>query len=123
MIGYGSLTTVAMIAGFGAFLAVVGLWILNYRRTENATRATDRTSRKVVGVLSGAVFAVVIAFSNLAGLFGTLGDIVSTWPGAVGQFILGGLAVAGFAGWIEIGAVAGTVLVVGIIVAIAGIRN
>ncbi|WP_144900889.1 hypothetical protein [Halobellus captivus] len=123
MIGYGAISTIAVIVGFGAFVGVVGLWLLNYRRTEDATRATDRTSRKVIGVISAAVFAIVIAFSNLAGLFGVLGDIVSTWPGAVGQFVLATLAVAGFAGYVEMGVVAGTILVLAIIAGTAAVRN
>ena len=123
MIGTGVLPLIALVAAGGGVLAVVGLWVLNYRETDDATRATDKTSRKVIGVVSGGIFAIVVALSNFAGLFGTLGDIVSTWPGAAGQFVLGGIAVAGFAGWIEIGAVGGTILVVGVIVSVAAIRN
>jgi len=123
MIGPGLIGTVAVVAAVGAVVAVIALWGINYRKTNDATRATDRTSKKVIGVVSGGVFALVVALSNFAGLFGTFGDIVSTWPGAVAQFVLGGLAVAGFAGWIEMGAVVGTVLVVGIIAGAAAIRN
>ena len=123
MIGSGVLPLIAMVAAGGAVVAILGLWVINYRQTDDVEDATDRTSRTVIGVVSGAVFALVIALSNFAGLFGTIGDIVSTWPSAVGQLVLGGLAVAGFAGWIELGAVSATILVVGIIVAVAGIRN
>jgi len=123
MIGSGVLPLIAMVAAGGAVVAILALWAINYRRTDDVEDATDQTSRTVIGVVSGGIFALVIALSNFAGLFGTLGDIVSTWPGAVGQFVLGGLAVAGFAGWIELGAVGGTLLVVGVIVAVAGIRN
>lgn len=121
--GYGAFGIFLALAIGGSVLAVVALWIVNYRRTDDAGDATDRTSRRVVGVVSGGIFAIVIAFANLAGLFGTIGDIVSTWPGAVGQFVLGALAIAGFTGWLEIGAVGGTLLVVVVIVAVAGIRN
>jgi hypothetical protein len=121
--GYGPFAIFIALAVAGSALAIVALWIINYRKTDDATDATDRTSRKVVGVVSGGVFALVIAFANLAGLFGTIGDIVSAWPGAVGQFVLGGIALAGFAGWIELGVVGATLLVLGIIIAVAGIRN
>jgi hypothetical protein len=123
MIGSGVLPLIATVAAGGAVVAIVALWFINYRQTDDIEDATDQTSRTVIGVVSGGIFALVIALGNFAGLFGTLGDIVSTWPGAVGQFVLGRLAVAGFAGWIELGAVGATILVVGIIVAVAGIRN
>lgn len=123
MIGSGVLPLIAIVAAGGAMLAIAAVWVLNYRQTDDATEATDQTSRTVIGVVSGGIFALVVALSNFAGLFGTIGDIVSTWPSAVGQLVLGGLAVAGFAGWIELGAVGATVLVVVIIVAVAGIRN
>lgn len=113
-----------LIAGVaGTLLTFVAVWLLSYSRTDDAERATQQTSRKFVAVASAGVFSIAVALNELAGLFGTLGDIVATWPAAVGQFLLGGLAVAGFAGWLELGVVAATIVVAAVIVVTIAIRN
>lgn len=110
--------TIGAVVALGAVLAVAGLWVRNYRKEGvEAPGATRKTSRKVVGVVSGALLAVVIAFTELAGLLGVFGDIVSMFPGGATQIALAGLAVAGFAGWLEVGLVGFTLLVVGVLVA------
>ena len=112
------LFTVAALAAVGGVASVAGLWVMNYRKDgTDAPEATRKTSRKVVAVISGAVLAVAIAFTELAGLLGVVGDVVSMFPGGVTQLVLGGLAIAGFAGWIEVGIVGFTLLVVGVLVA------
>lgn len=116
--------TVAALAAPGGVLAVAGLWVNNYRKEgTGAPEATRTTSRRVVGVVSGAVLAIAIAFTELAGLLGVFGEIVSMFPGGVTQLVLGGLAIAGFAGWIELGLVGFTLLVVGVLVASTALTN
>jgi hypothetical protein len=118
------LFTVAALVALGGVLAVAGLWVNNYRKEgTDAPEATRTTSRRVVGVVSGAVIAIAIAFTELAGLLGVFGDIVSMFPGGATQIALAGLAVAGFAGWIEIGLVGFTILVVGVLVASTALTN
>lgn len=119
----GTLVNIGLVAAVGGVVAVVALWAKNYREVGNAPDATDRTSRKVVGVLSAAFMVLVVGVANFAGLLGMFGDVVAMSPETVGQVILGGLAVAGFAGWVEIGVVGGTILVLGVIAATAAIKN
>lgn len=118
------LFTVAALAALGGVVAVAGLWINSYRKESvDAPEATRTTSRRVVGVISGAVLAIAVAFTELAGLLGVFGDIVSMFPGGVTQLVLGGLAVAGFAGWLEVSLVGFTLLVVGVLVASTAFTN
>lgn len=122
-LGGGPITALALVGLVGGLVAVAVVWARSYRRTGDAERATDQTSRRVVAVVSAALFALVAALVNFAGLFGTVGDLVTMAPGGFGQLALGFLAVAGFAGWIELTAVTATVLVVVIIAGVAAIRN
>jgi len=118
-----NLTTLAIVAGLGGLVAVIAVWVMNYRSTGDAPRATSKTSRKVVGVLSAALFSVIVAISEFAGLLGTAGDVVATWPGGAGQVVLGFLAIAGFSGWLEIGVVGGTIVVIAVIGITTAVRN
>lgn len=104
-------------------LSFVVLWGANYRQTGDAERATERSTRKIVAVVSAATFSLFIAIGELAGFAGTLGDIAATWPGAIGQAVIGFIAIAGFAGWVELTAVGATFLVAGVFVATLAVRN
>ena len=118
------LFTVAALAALGGVASVAAVWVMNYRKDgTGAPEATRTTSRKVVGVVSGAVLAIAIAFTELAGLLGVVGDVVSMFPGGVTQLVLGGLAIAGFAGWLEVSLVGFTLLVVGVLVASTAFTN
>jgi len=117
------LTTLAVVAALGGLLAVVALWVINYRATDDAPEATSRTTKAVVGVLSAGVFSIVIAVSEFAALLGTVGDVVATSPAGVGQAVLGFLAIAGFSGWLEIGVVAATIVVIAVIGITTAVRN
>lgn len=116
------LTTVAMFVGLGIAVGLVGLWLWNYRKTDDAPEATQRTTGKVVGFISGAVFAFVVAIQQLGELAGLLGDFVAAFPGGFGQLALGLLAVGGFAGVIELTVVTATILVVLVIFATAAVK-
>ncbi|GAB7011767.1 hypothetical protein [Halolamina salina] len=117
------LSTLAVVAALGGLLSVVALWVINYRSTEDAPKATSRTTETVVGVLSAAVFSIVVAVSEFTGLIGTVGDVVATSPAGVGQAVLGFLAIAGFGGWLEIGVVGGTMIVVAVLGITTAVRN
>lgn len=121
MIGW--LPTVLGVFALGATASVAGLWVMNYRKKGNAPDATRKTSRRVVAVVAGAVFAVAIALSELAGLLGVVGDLVAMFPGGVTQLVLAGLALAGFQGWIEVGVVGFTLLVIGVLAASTALTN
>ena len=124
MIGGSWLLTIAALVALGGVAVIAGLWVKNYRKERtDAPEATRETSQAVVGVVSGAVLAVAIAFVELAGLLGVVGDVVSMFPGGVTQLVLGGLAVAGFGGYLELGVVGATVLVVGILAASTALTN
>ena len=116
--------TFAGVAALAGVATVGGLWVRNYRKDSvDAPEATRKTSQRVVAVVSGAVLAVAIAFVELAGLLGVVGDVVSMFPGGVTQLVLAGLAVAGFQGWIEVGVVGFSLLVVGVLVASTALTN
>lgn len=115
--------TVALLVAIGATATIGGLWLVNYRDAGNAPDATRRTSRRVVAVISGAIIAVAIALAELAGLLGTVGDLVSMFPGGFTQLVLAGLAIAGFQGWIEVGVVGFTLLVVGVLAGSTALTN
>lgn len=102
---------------------VVGLWVRSYARTDSAPQATQRTSNKVIGFAVAVLVSVAIAFSSLAGLAGAVGEVVSMFPGGTAQFILGGLAVAGFSGYVELSLVAATGIVIIVIFATSAVRN
>ena len=104
-------------------LVVVGLWVRNYLDEGNAPEATARTSNRIVGVVAGALISAAIAFSSVAELAGVFGEIVSMFPGGTAQLILGGLAVAGFSGYLELSVVAATVIVVIVIFGTSAVRN
>jgi hypothetical protein len=124
MIGGSWLLTVAALVALGGVTAVAGLWVRNYRKPRtDAPEATRQTSKRVVGVISGAVLAVAIAFVELSSLLGVVGDVVSMFPGGVTQFVLGGIAIAGFGGYLELGVVGATLLVVGILATSAAFTN
>lgn len=124
MIGGSWLLTVAALVALGGVTAVAGLWVRNYRKPRtDAPEATRKTSKRVVGVISGAVLAVAIAFVELSSLLGVVGDVVSMFPGGVTQFVLGGIAIAGFGGYLELGVVGATLLVVGILATSAAFTN
>lgn len=114
----------ALVTALGGVTAVGGLWVWNYSKEDiGAPEATRLTSRRVVGVVSGAIFALAIGFAELTGLLGTIGDVVAMFPGGTTQAVLGALAVAGFAGWVEIGLAGATVLVIGIMAVSAAFTN
>lgn len=118
MIGGSWIVTFVALAALGGVVTTGAVWVRNWRKDGvGAPEATRKTSRRVVAVVSGAVLAVAIAFVEFSSLLGVVGEIVSMFPGGVTQLALGGLAVAGFAGWIEIGLVGFTLLVVGVMVA------
>jgi len=117
------LTTLAVVAAIGGLVAVVALWVINYRATDDAPEATSRTTETVVGVLSAGVFSVVVVVSEFAGLLGTVGDVVASSPAGVGQAVLGVLAIAGFGGWLEVGVVGATITVVAVIGITTAVRN
>ena len=102
---------------------VVGLWVRSYARTDSAPQATQRTSNKVIGFVVAVLVSVAIAFSSLAGLAGAVGEVVSMFPGGMAQLILGGLAVAGFSGYVELSLVAATAIVIIVIFATSAVRN
>jgi hypothetical protein len=104
-------------------LAVLGLWVRNYARTDSAPQATQRTSNRVIGFVVATLVSIAIAFSSVAGLAGAFGEVVSMFPGGTAQLILGGLAVAGFSGVLELSVVGATVIVVIVIFATAAVRN
>lgn len=104
-------------------LVVVGLWVRNYARTDSAPQATQRTSNRVIGFVVAVMVSVAIAFSSLAGLAGAMGEVVGMFPGGTAQLILGGLAVAGFSGYLELSLVAATAIVVIVVFATAAVRN
>ena len=106
-----------------AMVAVTLTWFGNYRSAGNAPDATRQTSRRVVAVVSGAVLAVAIAIAELAGVVGVIGEVVSMFPGGVTQLVLSGLAVAGFAGYIEISVVGFTALIVLVLVGSTALRG
>lgn len=122
MIG-GWITTLAALFMVGAVVGVAAVWARNYRKKGNAPDATRKTSQRVVAVATGAILAVAIAFAELAGLLGVVGDVVSMFPGGVTQLVLGGLAIAGFAGYIEIGLVGFTLLVVLVLAGSTALRT
>ena len=116
--------TIGALVALGGVTAVAGLWVRNYRKPRtDAPEATRKTSKRVVGVISGAVLAVAIAFVELSSLLGVIGDVVSMFPGGVTQIVLGAIAVAGFGGYLELGVVGATLLVVGILAASAAFTN
>lgn len=116
--------TFLALAGLGGGAAVAALWVRNYRKDSvDAPEATRKTSRRVVAVISGAVLATAIAFVELAGLLGVVGDVVSMFPGGVTQLVLGALAIAGFQGWIEVGIVGFSLLVVFVLAASTALTN
>ncbi len=123
MIGSGAVPLIVLVAVVGGFVSLVALWIFNYSQTGDTEDATERTSGTVVGAISGVVFGVVIVLSTVGDALGVVGDFIATFPNAIGQFVLGGLAVLGFSGWVEIGTVGATVLVVVIIAGVAAVRN
>ncbi|WP_418284773.1 hypothetical protein [Halorubrum sp. DTA46] len=124
MLGGSWMLTFAAVAALAGVATVGGLWVRNYRKDSvDAPEATRKTSRRVVAVISGAVLAVAIAFVELAGLLGVVGDVVSMFPGGVTQLALGALAIAGFQGWIEVGVVGFSLLVVGVLVASTALTN
>jgi len=104
-------------------LVVLGLWVRNYARTDSAPQATQRTSNRVIGFVVATLVSIAIAFSSVAGLAGAFGEVVSMFPGGTAQLILGGLAVAGFSGVLELSVVGATVIVVIVIFATAAVRN
>lgn len=118
-----ALSTLAVVAGLGSLVAVVVLWVRNYRSTGDAPEATSRTTQSVVGLVSATLLSVVVGISEFGALLGTAGDIVSTWPGGIGQAALGLLAIAGFSGWLEIGVVGATITVLAVIAITTAIRN
>ena len=118
------IVTFLALAALAGGVTVAALWVRNYRKDSvDAPEATRKTSRSVVAVISGAVLAVAIAFVELAGLLGVVGDVVSMFPGGVTQLVLAGLAVAGFQGWIEAGVVGFSLLVVFVLVASTALTN
>ena len=111
-------------AAIGIPLVVIGLlWIRNYLRRGSAPTATSDTSETVSGVLSAVVMSFVIALSGVAMFFGTIGDILATWPAASAQTALAVLAIAGFSSMVEVGVVTGTILVIVILLVYAAVTN
>lgn len=116
------LSTVAMFVASGLLLGLVGLWLWNYRKTDDAPEATRMTTGKIVGFVSGMVFAFVVAIQQLGELAGLMGDVVAVFPGGFGQLALGALAIGGFAGVIELTVVTATIFVVLVIFATAAVK-
>lgn len=104
-------------------LALIGLWLWNYREEGSAPAASSETSNAVVGFLSGAVMSLVIVMAAFADFIGVMGDIIATWPAAFSQLLLGLLAIAGFSGMIEASVVSATLLVVVILVGYAAVTR
>jgi len=101
-------------------VALIGLWVRNYRRTGDAPRAARQSSQRVLGVAVGAILSVLV----IAGEFlDALAALVSFAPETFGQVFLGFLAIAGFAGWIELGVVTATIAVVLVLVAVGVLRR
>ncbi|MDZ5811601.1 hypothetical protein U4E84_09620 [Halorubrum sp. AD140] len=120
----GALLLVALLVAAGGVVTVAALWVRNYRETgANAPEATRDTSQTVVAFVSGAVLAMAIAIAELAGLLGVVGDVVAMFPGGVTQLLLGGIAVAGFGGYLELGVVGATLLVVAIMATSTALTN
>lgn len=117
------LKTIAIFAGGGLLLGLVGLWALNYSKAGNAPDATRRTSAAIIGVISGVVLTFVIAVSEVAALMGLFGDVFAMYPGGFGQVALGILAVAGVTGMLEVGVIGATILVVLVIAVTAAVKN
>ena len=112
--------TAAVVGGVGS---VALMWGRNYRRTGNAPDATQRTTRRIVGLLSAAVVSVAVILSEFTGLLGTAGDVVAMNPEGWTQAAIGLLAIAGVSGVVELGVVSMTALVVIVIAVSAAIRN
>jgi hypothetical protein len=102
---------------------IVGLWIQNYRKTDSAPAATERTSDRVVGFVVATLVSIAIAFSSVAGLAGAFGEVISMFPGGTAQLLLGTLAVAGFSGVVELSVVGATILVLIVIFGASAVRN
>ena len=112
------IVTFLALAALGGAATLGAVWVRNYRKDSvNAPEATRKTSRRAVAVVSGAVLSLAIVFVELAGLLGLVGEVFSMFPGGVTQLALAALAIAGFQGWIEIGVVGFSLLVVGVLVA------
>lgn len=101
-------------------LVVLGLWVWNYAKADAADEATRRTSRTIVGIVAGAVISTVIIASEIAGMFA---ELIAYSPEGFGTTALGLIAVLGLSGWVELGIVSATILVVGIIVVMAAVRG
>lgn len=104
-------------------LMIAGLWVRNYQQAGSAPAATARTSDRVVGFVVAVLVSIAIAFSSLAGLAGAFGEVISMFPGGTAQLILGGLAVAGFSGYLELSIVGATAIVVIVVFATSAVRN
>lgn len=104
-------------------LLVIGLWVRNYQQAGSAPEATARTSNRVVGFVVAVLISIAVAFSSLAGLAGAVGEVVAMFPGGTAQLILGGLAVAGITGYLELSVVAATILIVVVIFGSAAVSN
>lgn len=115
-----ALSTVALAVVAVVGLAIVGLTVRNYRRGRDGPRAARQASRKVFAAVVGAVLTLAVIASEA---LNALGALISASPDSVGHLVLGALALAGFSGWLEVGVVGATVLVVGVLVAVGVLRG
>lgn len=109
------LVTLLVLLAVGFLVAGLVVWVQSYRSRGSVQDATVQATRWKLGVITGAIMTVALIVAEFAMLFGTVGDIVAMFPGAATQLVLALIAVLGFSGYLELGIVGGTILVVAVL--------